>query len=158
MSVIAWDGKTLAADKRASLGTLIRTTTKVFNLGTCFAAYAGNADGGEEMLAWFKRGLHETTRRTEDERMEWINATFPASQRDKDDWAGLLVIWPDGHLWKFERAPYPIKFPPQQFAIGSGRDFALAAMHCGKTAPEAVEVACHFDSGCGNGVDVLSFE
>lgn len=144
MSVIVWDGKQLAADRRASLGTLIRTTTKIFHLGNALAAYAGDADAGEEVLAWFKAG-HDL-------------AMFPASQRDKDNWSGLLVVWPDGALWKYERTPYPIKFPPQQFAIGSGRDFALAAMYCGRSATEAVEVTCFFDSGCGNGVDVLMFE
>jgi ATP-dependent protease HslVU (ClpYQ) peptidase subunit len=141
MSVIAWDGTMLAADRRAVMGTLIRTTTKIFRVGDALAAYAGDADAGEEVLAWFVAG-HDA-------------AKFPTAQRDKDNWAGLLVVWPDGWLWKYERTPHPLKFPPQQFAIGSGRDFALAAMHCGKTAPEAVEVACIFDSGCGNGVDVL---
>lgn len=47
MSVIAWDGERLAADKRATLGTLIRTTTKVFHLGDALAAYAGDADAVE---------------------------------------------------------------------------------------------------------------
>ena len=142
MSVIAWDGATLAADKRASLGGLYRTTTKVFRLGIALAAYAGDADAGEEVLAWFKDG-HDP-------------AKFPAAQRDRDGYAGLLIVWPDKTLWKFERTPHPIKYVPQQFAIGSGRDFALAAMYLGKTAAEAVEVACAFDSGCGNGVDVLT--
>ena len=142
--MIAWDGKTLAADKRATNGTLIRTTTKAFHLGDSLAAYSGNVDFGEEVLAWFKDG-HDP-------------AKFPPSQRDKDDWCGLLIVWPDGSLRRYERTPYPIKYPPQQFAIGCGRDFALAAMHLGKTAAEAVAVACVFDSACGNGVDVLSFE
>ena len=143
MSVIAWDGKTLAADRRASLGTLIRTTTKVFQLDEVLAAYAGDADAGEEVLAWFKAGRDPST--------------FPPSQRDKDTWAGLLIVWPDGTLWKYERTPYPLKFPPQQFAIGSGRDFALAAMYLGKNAADSVMVASHFDSGCGNGVDEVRF-
>lgn len=142
MSVIAWDGKTLAADKRACFGTLTRTTTKVFDLGDALAAYAGDADAGEEILAWFKDG-HDPAR-------------FPPSQRDRDGWAGLLIVWRDGWIWKYERTPYPLKFPPQLFAIGSGRDFALAAMHCGKTAAEAVEVACFFDSACGNGIDAFN--
>lgn len=143
MSVIVWDGKYLAADKRAVLsGTLIRTTTKIFDLGEVLAAYAGDACEGEEMLAWFKGGADP--------------AGFPASQRDKDTWGGLLTVRPDGSIWKYERTPYAVKFPPQQFAIGSGRDFALAAMYCGRSAVEAVEVACVFDCGCGNGVDVLT--
>lgn len=142
MSVIAWDGKSLAADKRAQLGGLFRTTTKVFRVDALsLAAYAGDADAGEEVLAWFRAGANP--------------AQFPATQRDREGCAGLLIVWADGCIWKYERTPHAVKFPPQQFAIGSGRDFALAAMHLGKTAPEAVEVACVFDSGCGNGVDVL---
>lgn len=141
MSVIAWDGLRLAADKRVSLGTLIRTGTKVFRVGEALVAYAGDADAGEEMMAWFEGG------RDPDK--------FPSFQRNNDTWGGLLVVWGDGSLWKYERTPHPIRFPPQTFAIGSGRDFALAAMHLGKSAPEAVEIACLFDSGCGNGVDVF---
>ncbi|MGL4648756.1 MAG: hypothetical protein ACRC1H_05060, partial [Caldilineaceae bacterium] len=110
MSVIAWDGKTLAADKRASMGTLYRTTTKAFHLGDALAAYAGDADAGEEILQWFKDGRDP--------------ARFPPTQRDRDTWAGLLIVWADGSLWKYERTPYPLRFPPQLFAIGSGRDFA----------------------------------
>lgn len=143
MSVIAWDGQSLAADKRASLGTLIRTVTKVFRVdATTLAAYSGDADAGEELLAWFKAGAEAHT--------------FPKSARDSGGSSVLMVVWSDGAIWRFETTPYAVKFPPQQFAIGSGRDFALAAMHLGKTAAEAVEVACVFDSGCGNGVDVLT--
>lgn len=150
MSVIAWDGTTLAGDRRATIGGLIRTINKIFRVTNphdgqvVLAAYAGEADCGEAMLHWFAAGADPSR--------------FPESQKDKEMWAGLLIVWPDGELWKFERTPFPIKFPPQQFAIGSGRDFALAAMHLGKTAQEAVEVAIHFDSGCGNGVDVLTFK
>lgn len=142
MSVIAWDGKTLAADKRACYGTAILTTTKIFKVNDCLVGYTGNATFGEQMLAWFRAGL-----RPED---------FPASQRDKDDWAAFLVIWPSGAIGRFERTPYPLTYEGQFFAAGSGGDFALAAMHLGKTAREAVELACLLDSGCGNGTTELT--
>lgn len=141
MTVIAWDGKTLAADKRACIGSMIRTTTKIFRVGDCLVGYSGEACFGEQMVAWFKAGA-----KVDD---------FPAAQRDKDDWCGLLVIHPDGKIAKYERTPYPLCFEDGQFAFGSGRDYALAAMYCGKTAAEAVEVTCALDNGCGNGVDTL---
>lgn len=141
MSVIAWDGKTLAADKRASVGTLICTTTKIFRIGEALVAYAGSASFGEEMVAWFTAGAKPEQ--------------FPAGQRSDDDWSGLLVIRRDRPIEKYERTPHAVRFEDNQFAIGCGRDFALAAMHLGKTAREAVEVAIHFDSGCGNGIDTL---
>lgn len=181
MSVIAWDGNTLAADKRASSGTLICTTTKIFRLDdNTFCGYTGNQDFGEQMVAWYKAGA-----KAED---------FPASQRDKDDWARLIVVRSCTHIvpepelphanpldleslsaftvvryktrkvmqdryevLEYERTPHPIRIEDKLRAWGSGRDFALAAMHLGKTAAEAVTFACQFDSACGNGVDTLAF-
>jgi len=40
------------------------------------------------------------------------------------------------------------------YAVGSGRDFALAAMHLGKSAEEAVRVAMQFDLKTGMDIDV----
>lgn len=144
MSVIAWDGKMLAADKRACDGSLVRTVTKIFKINGCLVGYSGNADQGEQMVEWFRNGEKQ------DE--------FHPSQRDKDDWAGLLVIRPDGKIHKYERTPYPISFEDKLFTLGCGRDFALAAMYCGKTASEAVELTCLLDNGCGNGIDVLTLD
>lgn len=142
MSVIAWDGHTLAADKRACLGTLIRTTTKIFRIGDSLAGYAGSADQGEEMLAWLRNGA-EIDR-------------FPASQRDEDGWASVIVVSPGGKILKYERTPHPLQFEDLHFALGCGRDFALAAMYLGCDARRAVEVTCALDNGCGNGVDTLT--
>lgn len=141
MTIIVWDGFCLAADKRAVLGTLIRTTTKIFKVRNHLLGYAGDADAGEEMLAWFKDGADP--------------GLFPTNQREDDRWSGLLVIGPDKRIFTYERTPHPLKFHDEQFAIGCGRDFALAAMYLGQSAPEAVKVACAFDYACGNGVDVL---
>ena len=139
MSVIAFDGRTMAADKRACLGTMTRTTTKIFRVGDSLCAYSGDAAGGEEMLAWFKNGAKPES--------------YPASQRG-DDWSGLLVVR-QGEILKYERSHHPVRFEDKFFAIGCGRDFALAAMHLGHDARTAVEVAIALDSGCGNGIDTL---
>jgi len=46
---------------------------------------------------------------------------------------------------------------PPHYAIGSGGDFAIVAMHCGKDAVEAVKVAKHFDIFTGGNVKSYSF-
>lgn len=143
MTTIAWDGMTLAADRQATVGNAVFMVNKLHRHEGWMLAYFGDSDSGEEMLAWFRAGA-----RPED---------FPASQRDNDRFAPLVAIRP-GEILKFERTPHPIRFPPQKFAMGSGRDFALAAMHCGRTAAEAVEVAALFDPGTGFGVDTMVIE
>lgn len=142
MTIIAWDGKTLAADKLASYGSMARTTTKIFRIRDCLVGYSGDQTFGEQMLAWFKRGENPDD--------------FPASQRDKDDWISLLVIRPGGAIHIYERTPYPLSFEDIQYAIGSGREFAIAAMYCGKSAVDAVLIASMLDTGCGQGVDELT--
>lgn len=142
MTVVAWDGTTLAADKRGVVGCMPVTTTKIFNLGERgLLGYSGEQSFGEAMLYWYKQGASEDT--------------FPAHQRDSADCASVIVVR-KGRVIKYDRTPYPIEIHERQVAIGSGRDFALAAMYCGKSAVEAVEIACKFDVYCGNGVDALS--
>ena len=137
MTVIAWDGETLAADQRASLGSFYRTTQKIFVVRDCLVGYAGDSDYAEALLEWYRTGADPEK--------------YP-NMDNKDAWRSLLVIEPSKKILKYERTPYPVRFPHQQFAIGSGRDFAMMAMRLGKTAAEAVELTAEFDSGCGNGV------
>ncbi len=144
MTVIAWDGTTLAADKRACHGSTIYTTDKIYRVGGCLVGYTGTAAFGEQILAWFRGGE--------------IPSEFPAAQRDKDDWAGLLVIRANGVVQKYERTPHPHTFTDTHVSVGSGCDYAKAAMHLGCTAAQAVEVAIALDMTCGNGVDTLTLE
>ncbi len=140
MTVIAWDGHTLSADRLISCGSLKMTGTKIANIGGALVGCCGEFDFCAEMMHWFREGCQRDK--------------FPP-QQSGGNFAEMVVVWPDKTVWKYDRAPSPMKFDPQIFAIGSGRDFALAAMHLGKTSSEAVEVACVFDIGCGCGVDTL---
>lgn len=143
MTIIAWDGKMLAADKRSVNSGLARTVTKIHRISRFLVGASGSFDSTVEALAWVERGRH-----TDD---------YPKSQYDKDDYAVVFVIEPHtDFVFVYERSPYPLRFEDRFFAMGSGRDVALAAMHCGKTAKEAVEIACLFECSCGNGIDTLT--
>ena len=143
MSVVAWDGKTLAADKQATNSGLRVTTTKLRRLkdhnSDTVIAWTGDQDHGETVALWYSRGA--------------IPADWPECQKDRDAWARLIVASPSGAFF-FERQPVPIKVEDKFAAWGSGRDYALGALACGKSARQAVEVACRFDSGCGMGIDL----
>lgn len=141
MTVIAWDGHMLAADKLSSAGGSRNTVTKIRRVGQLLVGGSGEIALIGNMLEWIRSGRDP--------------ATFPASQRDKDDWQPVLVIEADATISLYERTPHPIRYEQRTAAIGSGRDYAMAAMHCGKTAAEACEVACALDAGCGNGIDTL---
>lgn len=142
MTVIAWDGRTLAGDRYNCSGGLVRTVRKINVVRDHLCGYAGTAWLGESRVQWFENGANP--------------AYFPQSS-DKDDWATLLCIAPDRSILLYEGGPHPIRYYDRLFAIGSGRDFALAAMHLGCDAEKAVKVASVFDAHCGGGVDTLTF-
>lgn len=142
MTCIAWDGTTLAADRLAAYGGMTNEVTKIHRVNGVLVGGSGDLPFVLEMIEWVRAG-----RKPED---------FPPAQRSKDDWQPLLVIEVDGTTSLYERTPYPVRNKNKHVAIGSGREFARAAMHLGRTAREAVEVACALSIECGGGIDVLS--
>ena len=142
MTVIAWDGKTLAADRRAvSGGGIVRTVTKIMRHGDALLGITGEWDPGAELREWWIAGADP--------------ATFPASARENN--ATLIVVTRE-RIASYCRGPYPLVIEERRCAWGSGRDFAEAAMYLGKDARLAVEVACVFQSDCGNGLTALTLD
>lgn len=142
MTCIAFDGKTLAADKLVCYGNTKGTVTKIFRHGAELLGVAGSVAIGFEVMEWYKAGA--------------VPAQYPTSNRPADDGASLIVIRSDGTVWKFERGPYPYRIEDAQSAFGCGDESAKVAMACGLSAREAVLMACRFNTGCGNGVDTLT--
>ena len=140
MTIIAWDGVQLAADKLADNGGVALNVTKIYRLkdGSLFGC-TGILAFGLQMKAWIEGGLKD----------------FPAAQQTEADWAPCIVITPSKEILMYERTPYPFKVEQTYIAIGSGREFATAALHLGKNAVEAVEVAKTLCPTCGGGTDIL---
>lgn len=140
MTIIAWDGKTLAADKAATNCGYLRTVTKIYRVPSGLVGFAGDGSRAFALLQWFRDGCDP--------------AKYPAFQAS-DDAVGCLHIGLDGRASGYSHTPFP-EFHEDRFdAIGSGRDYALAAMYLGHSAERAVEVAVALDNGCGNGIDTL---
>jgi ATP-dependent protease HslVU (ClpYQ) peptidase subunit len=143
VTVIAWDGRTLAADKRSTIAGMAATTTKIHRLRDGLVAFSGGGAHAAELLHWFKG-----ERKPED---------YP--RRSDDDGAGSLFIDRSQRILMYAAAsPFPEVIEQGFFARGAGRDYAMAAMYLGCDARRAVEVACIFDVGCGNGIDTLELE
>lgn len=145
MTVIAWDGHTLAADKRATVAGMATTATKIHRLHDGLIAFSGCGSHAAELLNWFKG-----ERKPED---------YPRRDANSDNGAGTLFITNDRRILMYSQtSPHPEVVEDKFFARGAGRDYAMAAMHLGCDARRAVEVACAFDVGCGNGIDTLELK
>jgi len=143
MTVIAYDGKVLAADKRMTGGTQAITVTKIRRLPRGrMAGMAGDVMDGRALLDWLEKG----GRLSVDPENNDCNSEVMVIDK------GQILLYGAGIGLK----PVPLDTPFH--AIGSGAPYALAAMACGKSAIEAIEIACKFDVACGNGIDVLEPE
>jgi ATP-dependent protease HslVU (ClpYQ) peptidase subunit len=143
MTVIAWDGKTLAADKRAESCGMKRSRTKIFRLATGqLMGYSGDTCVGLAMKDWIESGC--------------LPESFPAAQAAQDHGNCILITREGVVVYDNTRFALPVS---ESFcAFGSGRDYAVAAMHLGKSSREAVEIASMFDVYCGDGVDELTLD
>lgn len=142
MTVIAWDGKTLCADKRGVSNGWYFSLTKIFRIDKGLVGIDGNYDVGLELIEWLKEGADPKT--------------YPEIQKDNERYAHMVLITAENVILQYARRPYAIRLEEKFFASGAGRDFALAALSMGKTSREAVEIACQLDNSCGNGIDELA--
>ncbi len=141
MTVIAWDGKTLAADKQCTNAGHPMVVTKIHRMPDGILGFIGNGGHASALLQWFQNGCI---------RENWPN-------KIGDDTAGVVFITNGGEVrgYSGDDGPHYIIYENKFIAFGAGRDYALAAMHLGKTAREAVELACLLDTSCGMGIDAL---
>jgi hypothetical protein len=139
MTVIAWDGTTLAVDSQMTTVNRRTFTDKLFKHKDEVLAITGNLDVCAALVAWYKGGNVES---------------FPPMNEDNKSY---LVVARKGEVEYYGETPYPVKINDRFFALGSGADFAISAMHCGKSAVEAVEIACLYDIHCGGKVCFHSF-
>ena len=145
MTTIAWDGKTLAADRRQTLGSNEpQTTTKIAAYGDYFMGASGGTAAAKAMLDWAIRGCRA--------------GEFPTGQSG-DDWARTVVInTKTRNVHIYERVSIPIQISTRFYATGSGCEYALGAMAAGADARQAVLIAARFDMYTGDGVDSFSLE
>jgi hypothetical protein len=143
MSVVAWDGRFLAAD-RCIISSGMRQfgskmiATRIKDKPTTVIAWTGNHSQGIALARWYLGG---------EEPKKW-----PAFQ-SSDDWTRLIVA-SEGDVWCYEQLPEKIGVDDEFSAWGSGRDYAMGAMHMRASAKEAVEAACAFDINCWFGAEV----
>lgn len=147
MTVIAYDGLHVAADRQATTGhTTHATVTKIEKfhkpaenveiLGT-----TGDLTHGRMLATWYKCGADEKE--------------FPAPVKGCE---GYLYVFRLGKPTLFYGDYWaPAQMEERPAAYGSGAEAALGAMLAGADAEKAVRITSLINADCGNGVTVLDF-
>jgi len=75
------------------------------------------------------------------------------------DWQWTMLVLRQGSIWQASsELPGLLQEGGFPFAIGSGSEFALGAMHAGATPLEAIRIASKLDIYTGGPLDVLWVE
>ena len=150
MTTIAWDGKTLAADSMGDQNGL-RTKVRKLHRGV-LADGKGFMFGGAGETSWCVM-LYEWIKTLEAKQLTRIE--YP-HQGERHDPACLLVVKGAGVFRKTGSVLTPVE--SDFHAIGSGRDFAISAMHFGQCAKDAVKHAIQFDVYSGGSIQTMDME
>ncbi len=127
----------LAADRRACTSSAMLNTLKIRRVtGGRLIGVAGSAGVGFTILDWLSK-----------------SAKMRGERPDFADCSAIEIL-PSGEIWEYEAGGSFVN-RDKHTAIGSGRDYAMMAMHLGKDAADAVSLTGLFDPSTGGGVDVL---
>jgi hypothetical protein len=138
MTTIAWDGKTLAADRMMVAGGLKLTARKLFDCGAHVYGGSGSAAEVTEIAEWIRSGADP--------------AKAPAFEESSH--YGLVVRRTDAAIfYVMGKKVQLIATFDKHAAAGCGQDLAIAAMATGKSAVRAVNFAARFNAFTGLGVD-----
>lgn len=174
MTIVVWDGHTLAADSLALYGYIKNTERKIRkinikfpldeNKNPCFETlkpvhtyvsknaligFSGTTVLGLEMLEWIINGFDKNS--------------FPEKARDSNVPISFVLIV-EGDLdsehsvYRFENSHIPLTIRERQVALGAGKEVAYGALYSGASAPMAVRAAIDLVEGCGGSIQKLTFE
>ena len=133
---LAADGKAYGGKGQASPG--IKVKARRLSDGTRVGVVTAIIGQGERFMNWLEGGGDPTA---------WGEG--PADLR-------AIVVRPDGGLYLYDDGLWPSgPIQTDRYAIGSGSDFAMAAMLMGADAVRAVEIASTLDMHSGGPVTVL---
>lgn len=142
MTVICWDGISLAADK-LNFGAINSKITKIRKINNELFGISGKTILSQLLWKWIEDGCKP------DE--------IPEAQLNTDSHCTIVKITSSRRIFIYENLPTPWEHEGDVYAIGSGSELAIGAIEGGSGSKRAVEIAIKYNSLCGMGVDVLTF-
>ena len=157
MTVIAWDGETLAVDGLTEQGGMQYTADKLFTIdddpqmgpskdlpiaAPALISGAGSVRGIMHVLQWYREGA---------------KGEFPSIAWNNGDPQVVLVVVNKYGAWEFcHETPRHVGFEP--FGWGFGGAMAMGVMLAGKPAHDAVEITNAHMEACGRGVETATLK
>lgn len=125
MSVLVWDGKTMAADSYGNDGFAAFPVTKLWEVDGNLCGAVGGVQAVSLLETWTNR--------------DYDLEEYPQEARLNK---AQLLVAADKHLVRYNGTPIAIRLPLKtMLAIGEGSQYAYGALDMGATAEQAVAIA-----------------
>ena len=140
---IGKDGAEMASDSQMTGSHIMPTQcTKVVEINGHLVGIAGGAAACMDFMRWYEKGAKRKK--------------FPESCQDEENGCHALVLT-GRKVLLYQATATPID-AGKIAALGSGQDFAIAALLCGKSAANAVRIAAKLDPFTGGPVRTRRIE
>jgi len=137
VSIVVWDGNSLAVDRSCTDGVTVWEVDKLWEFNGEAITGVGDMAALTLMRDWYMAGA--------------MRAEFrPVPSRTT-----LIVVNVDKGLVKYEASPDRVEHGRNKCAFGTGRAYAMGAMAMGATARQAAIVAAEFDPHCSTKLDMF---
>lgn len=148
MTAIAFRDGILACDRQVTWGSVKTVVCKyrkvdIPNLGPCVVVMSGYINASDKIFHQLRSMTMGTGEPLGD--MKILSRYGFAITKD----LAVHGIYGDGFVGSAEHPDNPF------FAEGSAFEFLTGAMAAGKSAPDAVNLACQYLESCGQGVDIV---
>lgn len=138
MSILVFDGLTLAADSQANADHCSFPFPKIMRVEDKLVGAIGPLQSVSRLFDWASNAFLSEPR-------EGLSPNkFPTDVKG----AQLLVVSKDKGVIRYNGSPTPLLHGMNKIAIGEGAPFAYGALHMGATAEQAVAAAIQFSPHC----------
>lgn len=146
MTTIAWDGKTLAADRGSWSNGLHQAVRKVYRItapdGRRFlVALAGDSAFAMQTLRWMRGEVEEAPKCLSDDATSDVAVVIDERRR----------------VWRLNSRLIYIPYRDKIHAHGAGQEIALGAMMAGADAVKAIRITMQVSDYAARGVDWARF-
>lgn len=140
MTTVAFDGISICADTLITDGDAKAGYQSKIHRWTSggvdhIASYAGHLTACHVALSWIKEGMKKKSRPVWDYETDFE-----------------IILIKNKEVWVMDET-FHLRPGYTPYTLGSGAAYALAALHLGKSAREAVELAIKLDSGSGGEIN-----
>lgn len=146
MTIVCFDGTTLAADRASVRGDLKQHCVKLFRTGQYLVGTVGHSGNSLTLLHWVRAGAYPD------------DYPFVPGEVDISDYAELMLVDRQNRVYMATTATALLEQVSGKFAAsGSGEQVAVGALAMGATARQAVQICIKRCPSCGLGVQTMKW-